>query len=209
MICGPDEKFWFEPFEDEKQGFIICFYTRKRESLHMTKLHRKCLLVAGVVGLTLQSAYAQNGGGPVGPIVGFDIVDASVPLGSWVAVGLTLVISAMAVWGLRGRRRLASVVVALGALAAGGGLLGHAPSAEAVLMCPTETLMVTSPTTATFCGAKGYTFVNNAGRSIIIRSVTLSQPGSFAITAPLTTCQVGSALPSGATCSVQVDAIPS
>ncbi len=169
----------------------------------MTKLYRNRFLVASLVGLASQSVCAQA----VGPIVGWDIGDTSVPIGSWVAVGVTLVISALAAWGLRGRRRLASFAIALGALAAGASLLGHAPPAEAVLICPTETLMVTSPTTAEFCGVNTYPFRNNAGRSIIIRSVTLSNAGAnFVIEpAPSTTCQVGSTLASGVTCIVRVN----
>ena len=173
----------------------------------MTKLYRNCFLVASVVGLASQSVYAQAVGGP---IVGWDIGDTSVPIGSWVAVALTLVISALVAWSLRGRRRLASVVLAAGGLAAGGGLLIHSSPTEAVVSCPTETSMVTSPTIAAFCGAQPYTFRNNAGRSIIIRTLTLSNPGSYFIrlSSP-TTCVIGGTLAAGATCVVQVDNAPS
>ena len=179
---------------------------RKRESCHMTKLFRNCLLAASVLGLAAPSAFAQV---PGGPIVGWDIGDTAVPIGSWVAVGLTLVISALAAWALQGRRRLASVVVAACAFAAGAGLLVHSSPTEAVVSCPTETSMVTSPTIATFCGAQPYTFRNNAGRSIIIRSLTLSTPGSYFIrlSSP-TSCLIGSALAAGAACIVQVDNTP-
>ena len=151
------------------------------------------LLVASV-----QTATAQV---PAGIVIAFD-APGPVPVGSWGIAAAALFIGLLAAYFLRSHKRAASRMLAIGAVCVAAMLAIQADRAEAVVAPPTN--LTASPTSLSIGGSGTYTFVNAAGRTILLRSVTLTNPGGLSIDTINSTCSVPKSLVVGEVCTVVV-----
>ena len=166
----------------------------------MNRFVRSLVSAGAAAFVATQSAFAQ-----VQPsiVVAFDLA-GPVPVGSWGITAAEVLMVASAAVLLRKRNRAASRL--LGAVAAAGvvGAVATAPqSSQAFVPIPT-TNMVTSPATAMVNTTGPYPFVNLTGNTIVIRSITLVNPGSFSLQPLTTTCVAGNAVSANATCYIGI-----
>ena len=162
-----------------------------------TRISRIASIVA-LLAATVQTASAQVAPGIV---IAFD-VPGSVPVGTWGVAAAALFIGLLAAYFLRSRKRAVSRMLAIGAVAIAATLSLNAERADAIVGPPTN--LTVSPTTLTIGGAGTYTFINAAGNTIILRAITLTNPGSNTIDTLNTTCTVSRVLPVAQTCTVVV-----
>jgi len=148
--------------------------------------------------VTVQTASAQAAPGIV---IAFD-VPGPVPVGTWGVAAAALFIGLLAAYFLRPRQRVVSRLLAIGAVAIAATLSLNAERADAVVGLPTN--LTVSPTTLTIPGAGTYTFINAAGNTIILRAITLTNPGINTIDTVNTTCTVSRVLTAAQTCTVVI-----
>lgn len=154
--------------------------------------------LSALLAATVQTASAQ-----VAPVIviAFD-APGPVPVGSWGIAAAALFIGLLAAYFLRSHKRAASRMLAIGAVGVAAMLAIQADRAEAVAI-PTTNLTA-SPTALTISGSGSYPFVNAAGRTILLRSVTLTNPGGLSIDTINSTCTVPKTLVVGEVCTVVV-----
>ncbi len=136
-------------------------------------------------------------------VVAFDVI-GPVPMGSWVAAAAALGIAVTAALMMRSRHRLMSNMVAIAGALLAGSLALVIDRAEATTVVPTS--LVTSPASGTVFGQGTYSFINAAGSTIFLRSVTMAGP-NYAINPTGTTCVPGTFMSVGQSCVVVVGAL--
>ncbi len=166
----------------------------------MSRFVRSALAANAATLLTLQAAVAQN---PPSIIVAFDVA-GPVPVGSWGVALAALLMGVTAAVLLRKRNRAASRLLGAAVVAGAVAAASTAPqTSQAVAVIP-PTNMVTSPATALLGGTGPYPFVNATGNTIVIRSITLANPGAYSINSSTTTCDVTGTVSANATCNVGI-----
>lgn len=153
--------------------------------------------IAALLAATVQTASAQ-----VAPsiIIAYDVA-GPVPVGTWGVAAAALFVGLLAAYFLRSRERAVSRMLTVGAVAIAAALSLNAGRADAVIG---TTNLTVSPTTVTISGVGTYPFANAASSPIILRSITLADPGSNTIDPVNTTCTVSRVLSVGQTCVVAV-----
>lgn len=165
----------------------------------MTRLQiSRAASAAALLVATVQTASAQ-----VAPsiVIAFDVA-GPVPVGAWGVTAAAIFIGLLAAYFLRSRNGAASRMLAIGsAVALVAALALNTERAEAVV---SPTNLTSSPTTLSNVGVGTYTFVNAANATIILRSITLANPGSNTVDSLNTTCTPAKTLTVGQTCVVVV-----
>jgi len=159
--------------------------------------------ISRIVALsTLFIAGVQTASAQVAPVIviAFD-APGPVPVGSWGIAAAALFIGLLAAYFLRSHKRAASRMLAIGTVGVAAMLAIQADRAEAVSI-PTN--LTASPTALTISGSGTYPFVNAAGRTILLRSVTLTNPGGYSIDTVNSTCSAPRSLVVGEVCTVVV-----
>lgn len=153
--------------------------------------------IAALLVATVQTASAQA---LPGITVVFDVA-GPVPVGNWGVAAAALFVGLLAAYFLRSSERAASRMLAIGAVAIAAVVSLNAGRADATIG---NTSLITSPTSVTISGVGIFPFINAASGPIILRAITLTNPGGNTIDPVDTTCTVSRVLSIAQTCVVRV-----
>jgi hypothetical protein len=137
--------------------------------------------------------------------VAFDDVSSAVPVSGWATL-LTIALLSIFAWRKQTAiaSRLAIVAITFSVIA-----ITSTSNNPVFALVPTTVLnLTTSPSTLDDVVSGLYTVNNTTGRAVIIRSVLIARMRTDVISPIGTTCVVGLTLQTGATCTVNIVALP-